>query len=85
MGFSLSVLKVTNTFALHVNGSCDVHGVRGVRTATVCDVTMMYSKEQYMENVHSHEGGLKCNLGSDPLGKETFFSHSAVQYRGKMV
>ena len=25
--------------------------VRGVRTTTVSDVTMMYSKEQYMENV----------------------------------
>ena len=25
----------------------------GVRTATVCDVTMMYCKERYMENVPS--------------------------------
>ena len=33
---------------LHVNGSCDVHSVR---TATVRDVTMMYCKERYMENV----------------------------------
>ena len=49
--FFLFVLKVTNTFVLHVNGSCDVHGVRGVRTTTVHDVTMMYCKEQYVENV----------------------------------
>ena len=49
--FFLSVLKVTNTFVLHVNGSCDVHGVHGVRTTTVRDVTMMYyCKERYMEN-----------------------------------
>ena len=39
-------LKVTNTFVLHVNGSFDVHGVHGVRTTTVCDVTMMYCKER---------------------------------------
>ena len=25
--YFLSVLKATNTFALHVNGSCNVHGV----------------------------------------------------------
>ena len=43
-----SVLKVTNTFVLHVNSSCDVHGAR---TTTVHDVTMMYCKERYMENV----------------------------------
>ena len=48
--FFLSVLKVTNTFVLHVNGSCDVHGVR---TTTLRDVTMMYCKEWYMENVPS--------------------------------
>ena len=53
--FFLSVLRVTNTFVLHVNGSCDVHGVRGV-TTTVCDVMMMYCKERYMENVPSHRG-----------------------------
>ena len=35
-------------FVLHVKGSCDVHGVR---TTKVCDVTMMYCKERYMENV----------------------------------
>ena len=46
--FFLSMLKVTNTFVLHANGSCEVHGVR---TTTVRDVTMMYCKEQYMENV----------------------------------
>ena len=46
--FFLAVLKVTNTFILHVNGSCDVHGLR---TTTVRDVTMMYCKERYMENV----------------------------------
>ena len=50
-GFFLPVLKVTNTFVLYINGSCDVHGVCDVRTATVHDVTMMYSKERYMENV----------------------------------
>ena len=30
-----SMLKVTNTFVLHVNGSCGVHGLR---TTTVRDV-----------------------------------------------
>ena len=44
-----SVLKVTNTFVLGVNGNCDVHGVR---TTTVHDVTMMYCQEWYMEKVH---------------------------------
>ena len=42
------MLKVTNTFVLHVNGSCDVHGLR---TTTVREVAMMYCKERYMENV----------------------------------
>ena len=46
--FFLSVLKVTNTFVLHVNGSCGVHDLR---TTTVCDVMMMYCTEWYMENV----------------------------------
>ena len=41
-------VKVTNTFVLHIDGSCEVHGVR---TSKVCDVTMMYCKERYMENV----------------------------------
>ena len=50
--FFFPVLKVTNTFVLHVNGSCGVHGVR---TTPVCDVTTMYSKERYMENVPLHE------------------------------
>ena len=45
--FFLSVLKVTNIFVLHINGSYDVHGVR---TTAVRDVTMMYCKERYMEN-----------------------------------
>ena len=45
--FFLSVLKVTNTFVLHVNGSCNIHGI----TSTVRDVTMMYCKEWYIENV----------------------------------
>ena len=36
--FFLSVLKMTNTFVLHVNGSYDVHGVR---TTAAHDVTMM--------------------------------------------
>ena len=49
--FFLSVLKVTNNFVLHINGSCDVHGLR---TTTVRDVTMMYCKERYMENVPFH-------------------------------
>ena len=48
--FFSPVLKVTNTFVLHVNGSCDVHSVCGERT-TVLDVMMMYSKERYTENV----------------------------------
>ena len=58
MDFSLpliiffSCVKSDNTFVLHVNGSC---GVRGVRTTPVCDVTTMYSKERYMENVPLHE------------------------------
>ena len=43
--FFLSVLKVTNIFVMHIS---DVHGVK---TTTVCDVTMMYCKEWYMENV----------------------------------
>ena len=42
-----SVLKVTNIFVLHVSGNCDVCGVR---ITTVCDVTMMYCQEFYMEN-----------------------------------
>ena len=41
-------LSATNTFVLHVNGSCGAHGLR---TTTVHDVTMMYCKERYMENV----------------------------------
>ena len=45
--FFLSVLKLTNTFVLHVNGSCDVHGIR---TTTIRGVTMMYCKERYIEN-----------------------------------
>ena len=28
----------TNTFVLHINSSCDVHDVRGLRTTTVRDV-----------------------------------------------
>ena len=59
--FFLSMLKVTNTFVLHVRGSCGVHGLR---TTTVHDVMIMYYRERYMENVpkdncywsrHSHE------------------------------
>ena len=46
--FPFFCVKVTNTFVLHVNGSCDAHGVR---TTKVRDVTMMYCKERYMENV----------------------------------
>ena len=41
-------LSGTNTFVLHVNGSCGAHGLG---TTTVRDVTMMYCKERYMENV----------------------------------
>ena len=33
-------------------GSCDVHGVR---TTKVRDITMMYCKERYMENVPRFE------------------------------
>ena len=47
--FFFSVLKVTNSFVLHISGNCDVCGVR----ITVRDVTMMYSQEWYMENVPS--------------------------------
>ena len=36
--FLFSPVKVTNTFVLHIKGSCDVHGIRGERTATVRDV-----------------------------------------------
>ena len=43
-----SLLKVTNTFVMCISGNCDVHGIR---TTTVRDVMMMYSQEQYMENV----------------------------------
>ena len=46
--FFISLLEVTNIFVLRVSGNCDV---RGVRTTTVSDVTMMYSQERYMENV----------------------------------
>ena len=49
--FFSPMLEVINTFVLHVNSCCDVHGIRGVRTTPVCDVTMMYSKERYTENV----------------------------------
>ena len=42
------VLKVTKTFVLRVSGNCEV---RGVRTTAVCNVTVMYCREQYMENV----------------------------------
>ena len=41
-------LSATNTFVLHVNDNCGAHGLR---TTTVRDITMMYCKEQYMENV----------------------------------
>ena len=47
--FFFSVLKVTNSFVLHISGNCDVRGVR----ITVRDVTMMYSQERHMENVPS--------------------------------
>ena len=45
-GFSLLFffVCVKNTFVLHVNGSCDVHGVR---TTTVCDITMMNVPIEY--------------------------------------
>ena len=46
--FLIFLLKVTNTFVLRVSRNCDV---RGVRTTTVHDITMMYSQERYMENV----------------------------------
>ena len=46
--FFFLCVEVTNTFVLHVNGSSDVYGVR---TTKVCDVTMMYCKERYTENV----------------------------------
>ena len=34
-------VEVTNTFVLHVNGSCNIHGVR---TTKVRDVTMMWER-----------------------------------------
>ena len=46
--FFFSLLEVTHIFVLRVSGNCNV---RGVRTTTVCDVTVMYSQERYMENV----------------------------------
>ena len=55
--FFLSVLKVTNTFVLRVNGSCDVHGVR---TTTLHDITMMYCKERYMENVPKEQVNVRA-------------------------
>ena len=66
MGFLPSFLS--NTFVLHVNGSCDVHGVR---TKTVCDVTMMYCKERYMENVPKVAG----DYGKDSTCKALSNSH----------
>ena len=51
--FFISLLKVTNTFVLHVSSNCHV---RGVRTTTVRDVTMMYSQEWYTENVPDFKG-----------------------------
>ena len=47
----VSVLKETSTFVLHVNSSCDVYVICGLRTTTVCDVALMYCKERYMEIV----------------------------------
>ena len=41
-------VKVTNTFVLHIDGSCEVYGIR---TSKACDVMMMYCKERYTENV----------------------------------
>ena len=41
--FFLSVLKVTN--------NCTLMQCHGIRTTAVRDVTMMYCKERYMENV----------------------------------
>ena len=32
--FFFSVLKVTNTFVLHVHGSCNVHGVKRLKYVT---------------------------------------------------
>ena len=60
--FLLSVLKVTNNFVLHINGSCDV---RRIRTTTVRDVTMMYCKERYMENVPCMVQLLQHSNGND--------------------
>ena len=48
----LSVLKVTNTFVLHVNSICDVYGIRGLRITTVCDVAMMYCNTTHYIHVH---------------------------------
>ena len=70
--FFFSLLKVTKIFVLHVSGNCDI---RGVRTTTVHDVKMMYSQEQYMENVP----GFGLNLlwrRQDPSAKRALRSES---------
>ena len=45
--FYFFCVKVTNTFVLHVNGGCDIHGLR----TKVRNVTVIYCKKRYMENV----------------------------------
>ena len=65
-----SLLEVTNIFVLRISGNCDV---RGVRTTTVRDITMMYSQEWHMENVpltltfHIH-------IDSDCVGAQSLLS-----------
>ena len=47
LGLSVTVRVRAGALSCTLAGSCDVHGVR---TTTVCDVTMMYCQEWYMEN-----------------------------------
>ena len=68
--FFFSLLKVTNIFVLCVSGNCDV---RGIRTTTVCDVTMMYSQERYMKNVPKR---FSANLYAPCLENSTPFPPS---------
>ena len=62
--FFWSVLKVANNFVLHVNGSCDVHGLR---TTTVRDVTVMYCKCNRRGIVSLSSGSEKPSLSVEEL------------------
>ena len=49
--FFSCVKSDTHLLSCALAGNCDVCGIR--ITTTVCDITMMYCQEQYMENVPS--------------------------------